>query len=200
MASCRTVFSSEVDNLQVKDIPSLLWKYLLEIRLCPRHRFSRRQPPPRRESVNVSIHRKRWHAERLGHDHRRGLVTDPSERLQLLEGSRHFSPVLLLDDLGQPANSPGFGRRKTTRVDDLPYLFDRNTSHVTGGRGPPKEDRGDLIDPLVGTLGAQDGSHEKGKGIPVGKGNGRQCVEIIEDLHYSPRLVRPLHWDGYNPG
>ena len=73
---------TEKNNRQMEPIPIAVRKKALEIPFGAFHRISIREPPARREAVNMGIDRKRRDAESLGHDDARGLVSDPGQGLE----------------------------------------------------------------------------------------------------------------------
>ena len=75
--TCRAVLATVENDLQVKPVPRLHRKKLLQIILGLHDVFSIGQSPSLREPMDMGIDRKSRYAEGLCHDNRRGLVANP---------------------------------------------------------------------------------------------------------------------------
>jgi len=115
----RAVLSTEVDDLQVKTIPKSLREDGLQVSLRPLDTGSVREAPPRGESMDVRIDRKRWHTEGLGHDDTRGLVSDARQTLERLETLWDLSTMIVDDRLRQLLKVLRLRRRQTAGLDLL---------------------------------------------------------------------------------
>jgi hypothetical protein len=68
------MLSSVVNNLQVQDVPTVLWKETFQIFFRLHNVLAIGQSPSLREPMDVSVDRKGRMAERLAHHHARRLV------------------------------------------------------------------------------------------------------------------------------
>lgn len=109
---------TEKNNRQMEPIPIAVRKKALEIPLCAFHRISIREPPARREAVNMGIDRKRRDAESLGHDDARRFMPYARKRLKGRHVCGHFTRVLIDQDLGKSRDISGFARGEATRSDE----------------------------------------------------------------------------------
>src|SRR5262249_46141716 len=79
----------EIDDLAVDLPPALGREEALQVALRLLDALSRREPPARRQAVDVGVDGEGRLAERLAHDDRRRLVPDAGQGLQLREAPRH---------------------------------------------------------------------------------------------------------------
>ena len=109
---------TEKNNRQMEPIPIAVRKKALEIPFGAFHRVSVREPPARRETVDMGVDRKRGDAERLGHDNARRLVPHSRKRFKSRDVRWNLRRVLIHQDLGKSRDISGFARGETTRSDE----------------------------------------------------------------------------------
>ena len=114
----------------------------------------------------------------------------PGQLQQLFHGTGHPAPIVPQQHLGRQDDVPGLGPEKAGGVDIALHL-----RHVRPGQGlqggePGVKGGGDLIHPLVGTLGGQ--THGKQQLIILFILQGTQAVGIegFQLLHDGPYLLR----------
>lgn len=79
--------------------PGVLWQQRLQVSLRLLHRLATAEAPALRQSMDVGVDRERVHPKRLSHDHRRCLVADSRQGLQLLKAGGDGAAVALQQQL-----------------------------------------------------------------------------------------------------
>lgn len=97
----RAMFSTVIDDLQMKIIPPGFRKEIFEISFGLNHGNTGGQSPPLGKAVNVGVHRKRRYAKGLGQDHGGGFMPYSRERFQILRGCRYAAVMLFHQKPGQ---------------------------------------------------------------------------------------------------
>ena len=128
----------------------------------------------------MGVHRKRGHAEGLGHDDGGGLVTDAGQRLKRGEIRGHFAAVLLDEDFREAGNGGGLARRQAAGADDGADFVDRDVHHVAGIVGQGEEGGCDQVHADVGALGGEQDGDEQGERVRVIQWDRRLGIEFRE--------------------
>mmetsp|Transcript_25861 Transcript_25861/g.82279 ORF Transcript_25861/g.82279 Transcript_25861/m.82279 type:complete len:214 (+) Transcript_25861:1840-2481(+) len=155
MALRLAVLAPEEYDLEVEGMPLLRGVQVLDRGLDFVH-VARlpHEPPALREAVDVRVHRKGRDPKGLRHEHARGLVAHPGQRLELRKGAGDLAAVPLHQETRHRHQVLGLGGGKADLPDDsldLPHVRGR---HLLRGPRVPEERRRDFVDLLVGALGA----------------------------------------------
>lgn len=161
----RTVLAAIIDHLQVKRIPSVIGKQPLKVPFRLLDISPLGQLPALGQSMNMGIYRKGGNPKGLGHDHAGGFVSDPGKLFEFGEGRGDLPCMLLNQESGEGHDGLGLLGCQPAGPDDLLDFLDRNTGHRRRMLCPLEQSRGDLIDPHVRTLSAQQDCDQKGVGI-----------------------------------
>ena len=194
-ASGRGVLAAIKDDLQVQLVPLVLREEALGVALGLLHILAVGEIPAVHQPVDVGVHRKGRDAKGLRHDHRRGLVAHARQPLQRLHVLGDNAAVLVHQDLAQTHDGLGLLRAESTRADDGPHLLYGDVPHVLGVVRPGKQGRGDLVDPLVRALGAEQHGHQQRVGVGVVQRNRHFRVQTLEFVHHpldTRRLCRQI--------
>ena len=184
------VLAAVEDDLQVELVPLVLWEEPLGVALGLLHVLPVGEIPAVHQAVDVGVDREGRDAEGLRHDHRRRLVPHAGEALKGFHVLGDGAAVLVHQDLAQADDGLGLLRAEAARPDDLAHLVHRHVAHVLGVVGPGKEGRGDLVDPGVRALRAEQHRHQQRVGVGMVERNRHFRIEPLELVHH------PLHTGG----
>ena len=147
------------------------------------------QQPGDADAVGVRHHHP-GHVIHVAQDQVGRLPPHPGQLQQLLHGTGHPAPIVPQQHLSRQDDVPGLGPEEAGGVDIVLHL-----RHVRPGQGlqggePGVKGGGDLVHPLVGTLGGQ--THGKQQLIILFILQGTQAVGIegFQLLHDGPHLLR----------
>jgi len=124
-------------------------------------------------------------AEGRSQDHIGGFARDPGEGEQLFHRARNL-PAVILHDLGGRGDNVFRLVAEEARGMDLPLQILLRQAYVIPRGGVFAEEfRGDFVHPLVGTLGRENGGHEKLESVLMVQrafGVGEEPIKRREDL------------------
>src|SRR5712692_5282485 len=149
---CRAILAAEVDDLQVPLSPFLARKELFQIGLRLPHVLAFRQAPADSEAMNVRVDGEGCLAERLRHDHARGLVPNAWQLLQLVDVARHLASVFIDQCLREPFDVPSFARRQSAASNQFQDFMLGHASQCGRTRRASKERGRDAVDLRIGRL------------------------------------------------
>ena len=104
----------------------------------------------------------------------------PGQFVEMLHGSGNLPAVIPGQGRRATADGLGLGTKKSGCADQALQLGSGDFGEVPGGVAAGEQGRGDLVDPLVGALGGQDGGHEELEGVGVVKLAVRVWVGTLE--------------------
>lgn len=142
--------------------PFLLGNDLHQVLLYLKGVLSTREPQPMGESIDVSIddHTGRL-AETVSQNHVGCLSRHAGKSEQLLHVLWHAASEVLDDLLTGALNRLGFVAKETRRPDEPLELAPVGTGQIGSLREASEQGRRHLVDPLVGALGGENGSHQE---------------------------------------
>jgi len=165
VADGRAVLAAEVDHLEVHAPPRGLGEEALQVALGLHHAAPAREPPARREAVDVRVHREGRLTEGLHHHDARRLVADTGERLEEREVRRHAARVLVQQALCERRERARLLGRQPAAPDQALDLGDGEARQRLRRRRRSEERRCHLVHPRVGALGREHHRDEQGEGV-----------------------------------
>jgi len=121
-----------------------------------------RQPHPARKATHMGIHDNSLRQTKcISQNNICSFPTHPSQLMQLLHRPRNFSTMLRHHASCTGAKRSRFGSIKSSRVNNFLQLFLGNRRQGRGIWTASKEGRSDLVHPLVGALGGENGGNQQ---------------------------------------
>src|SRR5690625_5024718 len=122
MSTCRTIFTSIIDHLQMPAVPFLLRKCFFQMLFCKLYRPACAEQPAVSRPVNMRSHRHSTNLISLLHNDRSSSVSHTEKGFECLKTFCYFSILLLYQCLRKLYDGFRFFRRQCGSADDFPNL------------------------------------------------------------------------------
>ena len=196
VAASRAVFPTEVDQLQMYAAPALPWEHALEVALRLLDALAVRKPETRRQAMDVRVDGEGGHAERLGHDDARRLVSDAWQRFERRELGRHLPAVLGDEALRELTDVARLRRGEAAAADLREDPRNPELRHRRCVRADLEQRGGHEVHTFVRALGGEQDGHEELERVLMSQRDGLLRIEAVEDLGDALGLLGALHRAG----
>ena len=132
------------------------------------------------QTVNMSIDRKRRHAERLSRHNRCCLVAHTRESLHLFDGLGYLSAEALQQLMGEFMEILRFRSGEPDLADVFLDLLNRHQAQSVGVRRPIEEGGSDLVHLFIGGLRGEKDRYQKGERVSMIEWHRCNRVELLE--------------------